>query len=352
MSLKEFGYREQKHPLQELSDLSEQAKDTTESIREGFVFAVPQEIRDLPIHEAVTTDVEGKKSINKSELLKASMAAAKNAWEKAIQPRIKKIREGAIDPSAMKGGGVDFFTEADMQGEEIIKQELIARFGNDAFRIFGEEKNDYVGNLESKITVRIDPIDGTQNFKFGRKNWGIMIGIYAGDPGNEQEIISLVYSPERSEIMYSVDTVGAFVSDVDTGETVKIDHLDEQNDINNMIIGTWRHSNLDKRGPIDAITLGLEKAGARILTSEAPNADVRTALMTKGKVAMVLDGDHNQVDYIPYPPIIRLGYRIFDWDGTEYNVDDPALTEKKVVIIPPGKAGEQILDIVKSNNKK
>jgi fructose-1,6-bisphosphatase/inositol monophosphatase family enzyme len=309
-----------------------------------FVFPVTSKIKSLGTKDRLY--VNGK-TISKTDLLGAMFAASKMAWQKAIQPKMAAIRKGSINKESLKGGGVDFFTKADTESEKTIKQELLKRFEKNTFRIFGEEENKYVGNLNSEISIRIDPIDGTECFKFGEPGWSIMIGVYVGKDSQEKEILATVYHPEvYNEIIYYIDGLGIFITNIITGETKEIKKLDEQNSVDDVIIMFWKHTNIHKRGKIDEIIKKLEYTGARV-RGISPT-QVRESLLTGGKRIMIMDGDYNQVDFISYSMLVKLGYKIFDWNGKEYNIDDPTLNDKKVVLIPPGKVGKKVLRIIKN----
>lgn len=311
-----------------------------------FPFPVAEKVSRLDSNDVLWTSQEKTKSISKIELFKTMLIASNKAWQEAIEPRMDKVRHAKLISSNMKGGGLDFFTEADTSSEEVIKKELISQFGKDAFRIFGEEESNYIGNLESEISIRIDPIDGTECFKFSQPSWSIMIGVYVGRGAQEKEVMATIYYPEvYNEVIYYIEGVGVFISNNISGKVTEITHLDQQNELSDIVIAYWRHSNLQKRGNIDQIIKNLEEAGAR-LRGTSPAA-VREALITGGRKAMIMDGDYNQVDYISYSILCKLGYKVYGWDGTEYNIDDPNLTDKKVVLVPPGKVGDQILAIIR-----
>lgn len=319
-------------------------KSNKTSSNTEFVFPVTPRFKSLGVKDKLF--VNGK-TISKTDLLIAMFAASKMAWQKAIRPKMAAIRKGGINKKSLKGGGVDFFTKADTGSEKTIKQELSKRFGNNTFRIFGEEENKYVGNLNSEISIRIDPIDGTECFKFGEPGWSIMIGVYVGKDAEEKEILATVYHPEvYNEIIYYVDGLGIFITNIVTGETKEIKKLDAQNSLDDVIITFWKHTNIHKRGKIDEVIKKLEYEGARV-RSTSPT-EVRESLLTGGKRIMIMDGDYNQVDFISYSMLVKLGYKVFGWNGTEYNIDDPILNDKKVVLVPPGKAGKKVLAIIKS----
>jgi len=279
------------------------------------------------------------------ELLQTMIAAAIRAWTDAIEPRMQNVRRSAIDAAAYKKG-TDFFTEADIASEQTITDSLVAAYGRQAFRIFGEESGTYAGNLDAEITIRIDPIDGTESLKFGKPTWSIMIGAYVGRGVSEHQVASAVYWPEYyQEILFWIDDVGVFKAGLGSRTVTEFPNVDRQDLLNEIIVTFWKHSNLTERGRIDEIIKALELAGARMRTITP--AEVKEALETRGQRAMVLDGDFTQVDFISYSALARLGYTAFGWDGAQYSVDDPALNNRKLVLVPPGRAGEVIVEIVR-----
>ncbi len=348
MESKNSGFSKNARP--KIFDLIEQSTSILESSSAGFVFPVSAEVRNIDTKENLAIDSEGKNSISKIDLFKAMLAGAKQAWETAIQPRIEEIRNNPVGSSTAKNKEqTDFFTEADTASERVIKQSLIAKFGEDTLRIFAEEINQYTGNLESQVTIRIDPIDGTETFKYGKPGWGIMVGAYAGVPGQERQAMALIYCPELNSVIYSIDDVGTYVGDTETGETKKVSSIPEQNEVANLMIVYWQHTHPSKRGNLMGILSSLETLGAKTRTMDSSAADIREALLTEGKRVIITEGG-NQVDYIAYAPLVRLGYKIYDWNGKEWNPDDPEVASQKVVVVPPGKAGKKILETIISKN--
>lgn len=304
------------------------------------MFELPKKLKDT-FREDTFEDSE------KVALLEILLLSVQKAWQEAIKPKIREIRRSDVASNEIKGHGVDFFTEADVESEKIITNELIKKFGESKFRIFGEEENRYTGNSEAVLTVRIDPIDGTENFKFGKPNWSIMAGVYTGRGAEEKQIVSVTYYPEYyNELLYCIDDKGVFISNVSTGETENISQINDQNDISNIIIAFAKNNNLEKRDKIDKILLELEKINSRVRCT-APT-EVRDALLTGGRRAILIDGGWNQVDFIAFSTLFHFGYRVFDWNGYECSIDDPETASKKVVIIPPGDAGIKILEVIQS----
>jgi len=194
--------------------------------------------------------------------------------------------------------------------------------------------------------VRIDPIDGTESFKFGKPTWSIMVGAYVGRGAGERQVASAVYWPEYyNEVMFLLDGAGVFKADLGTRSVVEFSRVGNHDSLNELIVSFWKHSSHMERGRIDEIVKDLDLAGARLRT--VTPVDVKEALETGGRRAMVFDGDYTKVDFISYSALARLGYTVHGWDGTPRSVDDPALTNQKLVIVPPGRAGDAILDIVR-----
>ena len=278
-------------------------------------------------------------------LLRSMMSAAITAWTTEIEPRMSKVRDAAIDPAARKKG-TDFFTQADIASERSIVDALVREHGTDGLRIFGEEAATYTGNPDAEVTIRIDPIDGTESFKFGKPTWSIMIGAYVGRGAAERQVAAVVYWPEYySEILFLLDDAGVFKADLRSKVVTEFPRVDAHDELDDIIVTFWKHSNIAERGRIDDIVKALDVAGAR--TRTVTPVEVKEALETRGKRAMVLDGDFTLVDFISYSALIRLGYSVRGWDGSPCSVDDPALSNRKIVFIPPGRAGENILDIVR-----
>lgn len=311
----------------------------------GFAFPVHEKIKKMDPDERIKVSPDDKAGIGKLDLVEVAFKSLKDAWEQEIEPRIEKVR--SKPPEHLKDG-TDFFTEADTASEEVIRELFFKKFGKENLRIFGEEANKYLGNEKSRIGIRIDPIDGTESMKFGKPDWGIMVGIYEGVPKNERQIAGVVYYPERKMLAYSVENVGVFVTDLESSETKEIEQVEPQDDLGNMIIQIWEHSDIKQRGNIPEIKSALENKGARIRSSASSCADVLEALLTNGQRAMIIDSDYSEVDYIPYSFLEKVGYTLYDWEGNELRADDVKLKNKKIVVIPPGKTGKEILETIEN----
>lgn len=324
-----------------------QSEDITRSIAKGFAFPVPKEVCDLPDTSRVRIHEGGEETIAKKELMKAVLIAIHRAWETAIKPIIGDVRKQMLERASIKSG-TDFFTVADTSSEHLIREYLFDQFGRENLRIFGEEANTYLGNTESRIGIRIDPIDGTESMKFGKtQDWSIMVGVYEGDLEHERQVMGAFYFPERNAIVYQIDELpGVYISIPDSGQVYKFESLTPQEDLGNLIIAYWKHTDPKRKGAIDEVENALREHGARLRSTNSASADVLEAIQTQGQRAIVMDGDITTVDYIAYTFLQKLGYELYDWNGNRLDADQTDLTDKKIVLVPPGGAGRKIVDIV------
>lgn len=97
-------------------------------------------------------------------------------------------------------------TKADIWHEKLISQYLLKKIPE--FIIIGEES--YKGKLIPKnnwIAV-LDPIDGTENFTSGLKEWGVALSIWKGD----EHYGSALYLPELNNFIISGQKVRKYKS--------------------------------------------------------------------------------------------------------------------------------------------
>lgn len=92
-------------------------------------------------------------------------------------------------------------TAADVLVEKEVAALLRARLG--ALRFIGEETGDSAPDQSGGWQVVLDPIDGTENFCSGLKEWGVSLSIWRGD----DHAASMLYLPELDESMISGDSV-------------------------------------------------------------------------------------------------------------------------------------------------
>jgi myo-inositol-1(or 4)-monophosphatase len=100
-----------------------------------------------------------------------------------------------------------FVTKGDVLLSEILKQFFKSLFED--FDYVSEE--DYQNRDKwdrSKSYIFVDPIDGTENFVSGLKEWGVGISIYQ----NENHNFSFIYLPELRDYHYSGAKIQKFRS--------------------------------------------------------------------------------------------------------------------------------------------
>lgn len=91
-------------------------------------------------------------------------------------------------------------TSVDREVEAILKEFLEKKMPNLSF--IGEESFDFKKGFDSAgYVVILDPVDGTENFCSGLKEWGISLGIWH----NKQHLGSLLMMPELGESLMTGD---------------------------------------------------------------------------------------------------------------------------------------------------
>lgn len=92
-------------------------------------------------------------------------------------------------------------TAADVLVETEVATLLRSELGE--LRFIGEETGDSGGTSGSNWRAVLDPIDGTENFCSGLKEWGVSLSLWRGD----NHAASMLYLPELDECLISGDDV-------------------------------------------------------------------------------------------------------------------------------------------------
>jgi len=113
------------------------------------------------------------------------------AADAEIMPRFRSLEDGGIRE---KTGALDLVTDADEQGEWMIRDLCAKAFPNALF--VGEESVARDKALLGKIggadlAIIVDPIDGTSNFAWGLPLFGVMAAVVS----RGQTIAGLIYDP-------------------------------------------------------------------------------------------------------------------------------------------------------------
>lgn len=129
-----------------------------------------------------------------------------------------------------KPGRGNYVTEADFLSEKILKEEIGRAFPHD--RILSEETaSETEGALEEKYVWVIDPIDGTNNFRFGRNYSCISIGL----AHKGEVILGGVYNFYSDDLYHAEKGKGSYYNSTPI-------HVQEQKDISNITLGTGNSS--------------------------------------------------------------------------------------------------------------
>ena len=110
------------------------------------------------------------------------------------------------------GAGFDPVTSADRNAEQVIRDEIVARWPDHAVR--GEEFGATSPGRE--YCWLIDPIDGTRPFIMGMPVWGTLIGLVK----NDAPILGLMNQPFTRERFWSGES-GAFYRGADGEREIK-----------------------------------------------------------------------------------------------------------------------------------
>lgn len=86
----------------------------------------------------------------------------------------------------------DVVTEADLESERLILEQLRAAWPDDGF--LAEESGR--SNVAGKRVWCVDPLDGTANFAAGYPHWAVAIALLEG----KEPVLAVTYDPLREEI--------------------------------------------------------------------------------------------------------------------------------------------------------
>lgn len=95
-----------------------------------------------------------------------------------------------------------FVSEGDLLCQNLIFSFLKSNVDN--FIVFSEESENDISLInDSKIIITVDPIDGTENFVSGLKEWGVGVSVYQG--GNHLQ--SMILLPELDICLCTGDQI-------------------------------------------------------------------------------------------------------------------------------------------------
>lgn len=122
-----------------------------------------------------------------------------------IMPRFRRLEAGDI---RQKTSATDLVTEADVNAERVITQELIRRYpgalvvGEEAC----EEDRSLVGKLPgAELAFVLDPVDGTFNFASGVPLFGVMLAVVV----KGETVAGIIYDPVGNDWLIGAKGAGS-----------------------------------------------------------------------------------------------------------------------------------------------
>lgn len=151
----------------------------------------------------------------RSALLNVMVKAA----EKAAKGLVRDFGEVEHLQVSRKGPG-DFVSNADMQAQKVLREELAKARPN--FGFLAEEKDGAVDTSGKAERWIIDPLDGTTNFLHGIGHWAISIAAE-----REGELIAgVIYDPIKNELFTAEKGIGAYLNNRRLRVSARTDLLD------------------------------------------------------------------------------------------------------------------------------
>jgi myo-inositol-1(or 4)-monophosphatase len=100
-----------------------------------------------------------------------------------------------------------YVSKGDLLCEQLIKDYLIENHP-DFYLVSEETPEENLLNIKQNNILILDPIDGTENFVSGLKEWGVAVCVYK----NQQHVESMLVLPELNEYIMTGDTFVPFES--------------------------------------------------------------------------------------------------------------------------------------------
>ncbi|ODT76319.1 MAG: inositol monophosphatase [Pelagibacterium sp. SCN 64-44] len=124
-------------------------------------------------------------------------AILKQAAKQEILPRFRRLDEGMIQT---KTGAFDLVTEADTNAERVITAAILDHSPDTL--VIGEEAVAanpalLTSSLEDRITIYVDPVDGTANFAGGLPLFAVMAAVVQ----NGEPVAGIIYDPMGDDFL-------------------------------------------------------------------------------------------------------------------------------------------------------
>lgn len=207
---------------------------------------------------------------------------------------------GNVTEGKIKEGELETVSKADETAEETIRNLIMEYFFNDG--ILSEESEERKGT--SGFRWIIDPLDGTNNFLFGMKEWGTLLALEE----NGQIIFGVCNFPALGEFFYAKKNKGAFLN----GRKIYVSKSDRLKgnifccdsgvrfapqkvimDIEIFITGAGCRLRIYGSGPYSMTRVAVGKAVVAINRTAKPWDIAAPALLVEEAGGFVVDGEGN-----------------------------------------------------------
>lgn len=133
-------------------------------------------------------------------------AILKQAAKQEIIPRFRRLDEGMVHT---KTNAFDLVTEADTNAERVITAAILEHAPNTL--VIGEEAVSanpalLTSNLEDRITIFVDPVDGTANFAGGLPLFAVMASVVQ----NGEAVAGVIYDPMGDDFLMAEKGCGTW----------------------------------------------------------------------------------------------------------------------------------------------
>ncbi|MDG1467348.1 MAG: inositol monophosphatase [Alphaproteobacteria bacterium] len=214
--------------------------------------------------------------------------------QKVVLNYFNKLTPKDID---IKSSNDDFVSVADKMSEDYISQKLSNFLDNT--KIIGEEtafldKKNFLSLLNEPLLWVIDPIDGTKNYINGNENFCSMISLVE----HSFPIASFIYKPLQRQFIYAFKDIGAYIFDVETKISTK---LNLELDSFSQIIGSGGTKGIPEVFR-KSILSNLRSFTKRVFVG---SAGIETMMLVTNKIQFVFHGRVTPWDHSPLDLIIK-----------------------------------------------
>lgn len=131
----------------------------------------------------------------------------RRAAQEEIMPRFRRLDDGMIQT---KTGAFDLVTEADTNAERVITAAI--RDHSPDTLVIGEEAVAanpalLTSSLEDRVTIYVDPVDGTANFAGGLPLFAVMAAVVQ----NGEPVAGVIYDPMGDDFLMAEKGCGAWL---------------------------------------------------------------------------------------------------------------------------------------------